>query len=45
MNRCGFLLVALHLALWGGGANAAQTQDYPNKPVRIIIGLAPEHVA
>jgi tripartite-type tricarboxylate transporter receptor subunit TctC len=41
MNRFRFLVIALHIALAGGGASMLHAQDYPNKPVRIIIGLAP----
>jgi tripartite-type tricarboxylate transporter receptor subunit TctC len=42
MNRFKFLAIALHIvALAGGGAGMLHAQDYPNKPVRIIIGLAP----
>lgn len=41
MKRVSFLTIALYIAVSGGGAGAVHAQDYPNRPVRIVIGLAP----
>lgn len=40
MKRCSVFAIALYLAA-SGGAGAVHAQDYPTKPVRIVIGLAP----
>lgn len=39
MNRLNLLAIALCIAVWG--VNTVHAEDYPNKPVRFIVGLAP----
>lgn len=41
MKQIGFLSIALYIVVSGGGAGAAHAQDYPTKPVRFVLGLAP----
>ena len=41
MKQFSFLAIALYLAFAGGGARDVHAQDYPTKPVRFIVGLAP----
>jgi len=39
VNRLNLLAIALCIAVWG--VNTVHAEDYPNKPVRFIVGLAP----
>ena len=41
MKQRKLLGILLAIALLSGGAGAAHAQDFPNKPVRFILGLAP----
>lgn len=41
MKRFIFLATALCISVAGGGAGVVNAQDYPTKPVRFIVGLAP----